>query len=65
MADELLSVSEIAEKLGCPQHKVQYLVMSRRIDPVRRVGGCRLFAADVVEKLRQEIEGGRAVAHVS
>lgn len=62
MADELLSVSEIAEKLGCPQHRVQYLVMSRRIDPVRRVGGCRLFAADVIEQLRGEVKG-KVVTH--
>lgn len=65
MESELLSVGQIAEKLGCPMHKVQYLVMARRIDPVRRVGGCRLFAAEVVEKLRIDVKGQKTVKNPS
>lgn len=64
MASELMDVRQISEKLGVPKHRVQYLIMSRRIDEVRRVGMCRLFKADVVDKLREEING-KAAAHAS
>ena len=60
---ELLTTGQIAERLNLPIHKIQYYLISRRIDPVRRVGGYRLFAADVVDKLRAEINGGKVTAN--
>lgn len=60
---KLLTTGDIAARLNLPIHRVQYFLTARRIDPVTRVGGYRLFAADVVEKLRVEIEGKKVVVH--
>jgi len=48
----LLSPSEIAEKLGCPLHKVQYIIRSRKIVEVQRGGNCRLFDAIGVSRVK-------------
>lgn len=60
---EFLTVGELAEKLDCPIHKVQYLLTTRRIDPIRRVGGYRIFSPEVVERLKPEIRDTKAGAH--
>lgn len=50
----ILTVGEIARKLDCPVHRVQYLITSRNIKPIQRVGGYRIFSNDILEKLRDE-----------
>ena len=58
-----LTVGEIAKRLDCPIHKVEYLISSRNINPVERAGNLRIFANDVVEILRDEIKQGERLAH--
>lgn len=51
---EILTVGDIARKLNCPIHRIQYLIASRNIKPIQYVGGYRVFSNDILEKLRDE-----------
>jgi hypothetical protein len=39
----MLTAKEIADRLGVPQHRIEHVVLSRRIDPARIIGGTRVF----------------------
>ena len=63
---DFFTVGALAEKLNCPIHRIQYLITARRIDPVQRIGGYRLFSPDVLKQLRDEIDNKKgAVAHAN
>lgn len=54
---KLLTIGEMARRLGWPLHKVDYLLRSRRIEPKARAGILRIFGEDVIERLRSEADG--------
>lgn len=51
-----LTVGKLAEACGCAIHKVEYLLLSRGIKPVMRAGNYRVFAPEVVDVLKAELE---------
>jgi DNA-binding transcriptional MerR regulator len=51
-----LTVGELARRIGCPVHKVEYLLRSRNIKPAFRAGNARVFSETTLEFLRSEIE---------
>jgi len=55
----LLTVGEIAQRLGVPLHRVEYLIRSRRIVPASRAGNVRVFAEDDVLRLAKELAQSR------
>ena len=63
-----LSPGEIARRLNRPLHCVNYILESRRIEPIGRAGIVRIFAEDVVEQVRtalEEIEAKRSKRHLA
>lgn len=52
----LLTVGEVAETLGVPIYRLQYLIRTRNIKPVQRAGILRLFTSDQLELIRAEIQ---------
>ena len=55
-AKRALTIGEIAKRLKCPIHKVEYLVSSRNIKPIQRAGNLRVFSEDALETIRRELE---------
>lgn len=54
--ENLLTVGQIAKKLSCPIWQVQYLLKSRGIKPICRVGVLRLFPPNIVNVLQRELD---------
>jgi hypothetical protein len=54
--EQLLTLGLMAEQLGCPAWKVDYLLRSRGIKPIQRAGHLRIFSSEVVETLRRELD---------
>ena len=50
-----LTVGEISRRIGCPIHRVEYLLRSRNIKPVFRAGNARVFSETTLEFLQNEI----------
>lgn len=51
----LLTVGEIAQRLGVPLHRVEYLIRSRGISPRSRAGQLRVFTEEDVLRLAEEL----------
>ncbi|MCL5280392.1 MAG: hypothetical protein M1376_10855 [Planctomycetes bacterium] len=49
-----LTIGEIARRLNWPNHVVEYLIRSRRIEPAFRAGNLRVFPETIIDQLRQE-----------
>ena len=52
---QLWTVGRIAEHLGVPVHRVQYVVQSRRIRPAARAARLRLFDREAVDRIGQAL----------
>jgi len=59
-----LTVGEIARRLKCPIHRVEYVIRSRSLRPHQRAGNARVFTesdvqfvAGVLERIDTEREG--------
>lgn len=50
--DPLHTVAEISRQLGVPPHRIEYVIRSRRIRPVRRAGNARLFDDAAIDEVR-------------
>lgn len=53
---ELLTVGQVAERLGVAVHKVVYAVRSRSITPAGRAANVRVFTGDQVPEIRAAVE---------
>ena len=49
------TVGQIALRLGCPVHWVEYLVRARGIRPVRKAGNARIFRESDIAYLVSEL----------
>ena len=54
-----LTVGRLAERLGVPIHRIEYLVRARDIRPVQRAGHLRIYDEQAEETLRKELAGQR------
>ena len=64
----LKTIGQIVEELGTPIHKIRYVITSRQIEPIARIGPCRVFDELAFERIREEldkIKEGRDVAVVA
>ena len=62
-AKRLPTIGEIARRLNCSVHQIEYLVRSRRIQPTTLAGNARVFSesdVDLIASLLQRIEAERA-----
>lgn len=54
--ETILTAGEIATALGEPQHRIDYVLNTRRhIEYVRKVGNARAYAESVLKVIRQEL----------
>lgn len=49
----LLTASQIADRLGEPPQRVTYIIRKYRLKPVQRVGIIRLFSEEQVKAIKQ------------
>lgn len=59
MEVKALTLGVLAERLGVPVHRAEYLVRSRQIKHVERAGHLRIFDEKAVEILQREIADQR------
>ncbi len=51
------TVSQIADQLGEPPQRVDYIIRKYRIKPVTRIGIIRLFSHEQIEAIKQGLYG--------
>ncbi len=62
-ARRLLTIGELAQRLGVPVHRVAYLIRARGIDHAADAAGARVFDADAERRLRYELNLVEARRH--
>lgn len=55
-ANDLWTVSRIAEHLSIGRHRVEYVIKTRRIKPIAIAGPARVFSNAEVERIRLVLE---------
>ena len=48
---ELITMPEIARRLGVPQHRVDYYLRSRNLEPTEVIANIRLYDVDMVMRV--------------
>ena len=48
----LMTVGEIANRLGVPLHRVEYAVLAHDISPVGRAGNARVFDDSALKRIK-------------
>ena len=51
------TVGAISLRLGQPRLRVNYVIESRKIEPIARVGGYRLFGYQAVHAITRALQG--------
>jgi hypothetical protein len=54
---QLLTASEIAERLDEPPYRVTYIIRKYRLKPVARIGIIRLFSEGQIEAIKNGLYG--------
>jgi DNA-binding transcriptional MerR regulator len=49
------TIGTIAARLGCPIHRVEYVIRSRHLKPAERAGNLRIFSEADVDYIRHEL----------
>ncbi len=52
---ELATVGAIAQRLNEPLHRIEYVIRSRRIEPVARAGNARIFSETQIQHIESEL----------
>ena len=55
-AADLVTVGELARRMDVAEHRIAYIITSRRIEPVMRAGILRLFPAAIIPQLQRELD---------
>ena len=53
----LLTASQIADRLGEPPQRVTYIIRKYRLKPVQRIGIIRLFDEEQIKAIKQGLYG--------
>lgn len=54
-ASQIHTIGSIARQCGVAVHRVEYILRTRRIDPVGRAASVRLFDEEAVEQIASEL----------
>jgi hypothetical protein len=54
---DLLTASQIADRLSEPPQRITYIIRKHRIKPIARVGIIRLFSHEQTEAIKQGLYG--------
>lgn len=55
-APNMLTIGEIARRLGKPIHRIEYVVRARQICPCGWAGNARIFPEEAVETIALELQ---------
>lgn len=62
----VITIGEIARRVGRPVHRVEYVIRTRRVTPLARAGNAMIYTdadvdyiASVLDRLDREREGSR------
>lgn len=55
LAEQLLTLGQLAERLGVATHQLKYALEQYRIEPVRRVGILRCWSDDDLPRIRSAL----------
>ena len=53
---EELTTGQIAKRHGVPRYQIEYIIESRGIEPVRRIGIVRLFSRDAQARIKDALD---------
>jgi DNA-binding transcriptional MerR regulator len=51
------TIGHIAQQLGVPIHRVQYIIKSRNIQPVSIAGQARIFSTEAIRQISAALAG--------
>lgn len=51
-SEEFFTRRDMARRFGVPDHRVKWVLESRKIEPAHRPGGRAIYDADAVQKVR-------------
>lgn len=54
---EELTTGQIAKRYGVPRYQIEYILESRGIEPVGRIGIVRLFGRDAQARIKDALDG--------
>lgn len=54
-SEKLLTIGQIAQRLGQPLHRVRYVVETRGIEPAQRIAHCRAFTIEAEQRIAAEL----------
>jgi hypothetical protein len=59
--EDALTVTEISRRCGAERHRIVYVLRSRGIEPVARVGAVKVFTGEQCRRIADELQraGGR------
>jgi hypothetical protein len=52
---QILTLGELVRRIGCPIHRVNYIIRSRNIRPAQRAGRARIFSEKDAAFIQDEI----------
>jgi hypothetical protein len=52
---QIWTLGDIARQLAVPQHRIVYVINSRGIEPIGRVGNLRVFGPSAVDAVGEEL----------
>lgn len=50
------TIGEIARRLGAPIHRIEYIIDTRRIEPIGWAGNARVFSETSVTRIAHELK---------
>ncbi len=53
---EELTTGQIARRYSAPRYRIEYIIESRGIEPVRRIGIVRLFGRDAQGRIKDALD---------
>ncbi len=53
---EEMTTGQIAKRYGVPRYQIDYIIESRGIEPVRRIGIVRLFSRDAQARIKDALD---------
>ena len=56
----LLTVGVIAQRLGVPVHRIEYIIRARSVAPAGRAGGARVFSEAAVSEIESVVAARRS-----
>ncbi len=51
-----LTAHRISDLLGCPLYQLNYIICSRGVRPLTKIGNCRVFSDEAFRQIEREVK---------